>query len=88
MSTPTRRETNSPRDHPKHIRSDFYVIVPSCDDLVDIYLIPNGTIYPIWDGFKEYDIDIRIVRGITYYDGLEADIRARYPVWCSIAEEI
>lgn len=88
MSTPMKRETNSPRDHPRYFHSDFYAIVPSSGDMVDIYLIPNGTIYPIQDGFKEYDVDIRIVRGIAYYDGLEEDIRARYSVWCDIAEKI
>ena len=54
----------------------FYSIQPNEDGNVDVYLRPDDT------------GQIRVVRGVTPYDGLDDDIRARYDAWCESAETI
>lgn len=66
----------------------FYAIDERDDGTVDVYLMPDVTIYPTEDGFKEYDVRVRIVRGVVLWDGLEEDIRARFRVWCESSEVI
>ncbi len=77
--------SNSPRDHPGR---KFYEIVPTEDGTVDVYLRPEVTVYPIEDGRREYDMTVRVVRGIVPWPEIEEDIRARYDAWCKTAEEI
>ena len=50
--------------------------------------MPDVTIYPTEDGFREYDISVRIVHGVVPWDGLEEDIRARFRAWCESGEVI
>ena len=68
----------------------FYAIDEKDDGTVDVYLMPDVTvtIYPTEDGFREYDISVRIVRGVVPWDGLEEDIRARFMAWCDSGEVI
>lgn len=66
----------------------FYAINEKDDGTVDVYLMPDVTIYPTEDGFREYDISVRIVRGVVPWDGLEEDIRARFRAWCESGEVI
>ena len=66
----------------------FYAINDNGDGTVDVYLMPDVTVYPTEDGFKEYDVSVRIVRGVVPWDGLEQDIRARFMAWCESAEVI
>lgn len=75
-----------PRDHPKG--KAFYEIIPGEGGTVDVYLTPEVTVYPVEDGRREYDVRVRVVRGVAPWDGLEADIRARYEAWCESAEVI
>lgn len=76
---------NSPRDHPAR---KFYAIEPCADGTVDVYLIPSAQTYHTDVGVDEYDIDLRVVRGVVPYQGLEDDIRCRYESWCDSAEVI
>lgn len=73
------------RDAPKPRR--FYSIEENEDGTVDVYLAPNGTIYRTDEGV-EYDVDLRVVRGVEPWEGLEEDIRARYDAWCESGEVI
>lgn len=82
----TRSEANSPRDQPRNKR--FYSIEPRGDDLVDVYLAPEVTVYETDTGIREHDARVLVVRGVAYYDGMEEDIRARYDAWCESAEVI
>lgn len=75
---------NAPRDHPKK----FYEIVPTSDGTVDVFLRPEVTVYDTDTGVKEYDVRVRVVRGVVPWDGLEDDIRARFDAWCETAEVI
>lgn len=75
---------NAPRDHPKK----FYEIVPTGDGTVDVFLRPEVTVYDTDTGVKEYDVRVRVVRGVVPWDGLEDDIRARFDAWCNSAEVI
>lgn len=54
----------------------FYSVQENEDSTVDVYLRPDE------DGL------LRVVRGVTPYDGLEEDIRARYDAWRESAEQI
>lgn len=74
-----------PRDEPRG--RTFYEIIPNDDGTVDVYLAPDVTTYDA-GGIKEYDIQVRVVRGIVPYDHIEDDIRARYLAWCDSAEVI
>lgn len=79
-------DTNSPRDHPggkKH-----YTIVPCDDGLVDVYLSPDVRAYDTDLGIKEYDVSVRLVRGVVPWPEMEDDIRARYEAWCESGEVI
>lgn len=74
-----------PRDHP---RGKFYEIMPGNDGTVDVYLRPEVTAYDTNVGVKEYDVRVRVVRGVVPWDGMEDDIRARFDAWCETAEVI
>lgn len=76
--------SNAPRDHPKK----FYDIVPGNGGTVDVFLRPEVTTYDTDLGVREYDVQVRVVRGIVPWDGLEDDIRARFDAWCETAEVI
>lgn len=75
---------NAPRDHPKK----FYEIVHGSNGTVDVFLRPEVTVYDTDMGVKEYDVRVRVVRGVMPWDGLEDDIRARFDSWCESAEVI
>lgn len=75
---------NAPRDHPKK----FYEIVLGSNGTVDVFLRPEVTVYDTDTGVKEYDVRVRVVRGVVPWDGLEDDIRARFDAWCDSAEVI
>lgn len=77
---------NAPRDHPRGKR--FYEIVPGDGGTVDVFLRPEVTAYDTDTGVREYDVRVRVVRGVVPWGGLEADIRARYEAWCAVAEVI
>ena len=65
----------------------FYDILPQEDGTVDVYLNPDVTTYT--DGaVREYDVAVRVIRGVIPWDGMEEDIRARYEAWCESAEVI
>ena len=84
------RETNSPRDHPagtRVIRSDYYAIHYTDWETADVYLFPEGRVYPIEDGKREYDATMLTVRGIRVWPGMEESIRANYGAWCAIGVE-
>lgn len=76
---------NAPRDHPGR---KFYEIVPGSNGTVDVFLRPEVTVYDTDTGVKEYDVRVRVVRGIVPFPGLEDDIRARFDAWCDSAEVI
>lgn len=74
-----------PRDHP---RGKFYEIVPADGGTVDVFLRPDVTVYNTDMGVKEYDVRVRVVRGVVPWEGLEDDVRARFDAWCETAEVI
>lgn len=74
-----------PRDHP---RGKFYEIIPGDGGTVDVYLRPNVHVYDTDMGIREYDMTVRVVRGVVPWPEIEEDIRARYDAWCKTAEEI
>lgn len=76
------------REPPKRSGRRFYAIDDNGDGTADVYLMPEVTVYHTEDGFREYDVQVRIVRGVIAWDGMEADIRARYEAWCESAEVI
>lgn len=78
--------SNSPPDqlHGKK----YYTIVPRDDGLVDVYLSPDVRAYKTDLGITEYDVSVRLVRGVVPWEGLEEDIRARYYAWCESGETI
>ena len=69
-------------------RTEFYALVKQEDGTVDVYLTPDAHIYSTDAGVREYDMTVRIVRGVAPWDGLESDIRARYYAWCDSAEVV
>jgi len=76
---------NSARDHPGR---EFYCIEPQNDGTVDVYLVPAVRVYDTDMGIREYDISIKVVRGVEPWQGLEDDIRARFQAWCESGEAI
>lgn len=64
----------------------FYAIQPNEDGTVDVYLAPMICVYDTDLGVREYDITVRLVRGVVPWNGLEEDIRARYDAWCESGE--
>ena len=68
--------------------SRFFTICDNRDGTVDVFLNPTIVTYETADGFKEYDIEVKAVRGIVPWDGLEEDIRRRYDAWCESGETI
>ena len=86
------KTNGKPRDHPKTLKK-FYAIVDNGDGTVDVHLEPVITIYRTEDGFKEMDVQVRIVRGICpddpiYCGDLEAHIRAHFSAWMEIGEVV
>lgn len=85
----TSRETNSPRDHPERvhiIRSDYYSIRYLDHETADVFLFPEGRVYHLEDGKREYDVTALVVRDVHVWPGLEEDIRAHYHDWCESGE--
>ncbi len=77
-----------PRDHPSNKGHKFYAIDEQADGTVDVYLSPTVRVYDTNLGIREYDVSVRVVRGVVPWNGLEDDIRARFDAWCEIGEEI
>ena len=69
-------------------KKNFYRLSENEDGTVDVYLAPEIANYTTDEGVIEHDIDLRVVRGVEPFDGLEEDIRARYDAWCERAEII
>lgn len=80
-------ETNSPRDQPRKEKR-FYAIEPQDDGTVDVYLSPVVCVYNTALGVREFDVRVRVVRGVVPWPELENDIRQRYVSWCESGEEI
>lgn len=76
---------NNARDHPGR---KFYCIEPQDDGTVDVYLAPVLRVYKTDIGIQEYDVSVRVVRGVEPWPELEDDIRARYEAWCECGEVI
>lgn len=72
------------RDRPKK----FYHIADNADGTVDVFLQPVVTVYHTDAGIDEYDVRVRVVRGIVPWEGMEDDIRTRFDAWCEEAEVI
>lgn len=68
-------------------KRQFYLIQYEDDGTCTVFLQPDVTTYDA-EGVKEYDVKVRIVRGVIPYDGLEEDIRARFSAWCELGEEV
>lgn len=79
-----RMEDAPPEKHGRH----FYAINENEDGSVDVYLRP--VVYPeeAENGITDYDVAVLAVKGVTPYEGIEEDIRARYYDWCMSAERI
>lgn len=78
----------NPRDRPTEQDRKFYAIDEQPDGTVDVYLSPVLCEYDMGLGVREYDIRIRVVRGVIPWEGLEEDIRARFDSWCESGEII
>ena len=66
----------------------FYHITENDDGTVDVFLNPNVQTIVTVDGIRDFDIQVRVVRGVVPWPGIEDDIRARYDAWCESGEEI
>lgn len=66
----------------------FYALDPQEDGTVDVYLAPVICVYETDLGVREYDISVRIVRGVVPWPEIEDDIRARFDAWCESGEVI
>ncbi|MBR4081134.1 MAG: hypothetical protein IKK21_05060 [Clostridia bacterium] len=66
----------------------FYAIQENDDGTVDVYLSPVVCVYSTDLGVTEYDITVRVVRGVVPWPELEEDIRARFYSWWESGEEI
>lgn len=66
----------------------FYMIVPQDNGTVDVYLRPHVIPMSTSNGAVDYDVEIRVVRGVVPWDHLEDDVRRRYEAWCESAETI
>lgn len=89
MSTNPYRDTNMPRDHPEKthiIRSDYYSVRYLDHETADIFLFPEGRVYDIGDGRREYDVTALVVSGVKVWPGMEESIRAHYKAWCEAGE--
>ena len=80
---------NAPPDK----RRSFYVINPTGDGLVDVYLQPDVIPMTTPDGCTDYDISVFVVRSIDPNDArfggdLEGHIRANYDAWCESGDQI
>lgn len=73
-----------PHDHGRR----FYAIEPQMNGTVDVYIAPVICVYETDLGVREYDISVRIVRGVVPWPEIEDDIRARYDAWCESGEVI
>ena len=76
-----------PRDRPGRGKR-FYAIEDNGDGTVDVYLSPVVCTYDTGLGVREYDISVRVVRGVVPWPELEDDIRTRYDAWCETGEVI
>lgn len=77
-----------PRDHPASMSRKFYAIDVQPDGTADVYLSPVVCVYDTDLGIREYDIQVRVIRGVVPWDGMEDDIRARYDAWCASARRV
>ena len=80
---------NAPPETGRH----FYSIVPSGEDTVDVYLNPAIEPMTTEGGITDYDIAVRVVRGVNPNDpqfggDLEGHIRAHYDAWRDSGEMI
>ena len=71
----------------------FYSILPSGEGTVDVYLNPAIEPMTTEDGITDYDIAVRVVRGVNPNDpqfggDLEGHIRAHYDAWRDSGEMI
>ena len=66
----------------------FYAIQENDDGTVDVYLSPVVCVYSTDLGVTEYDITVRVVRGVVPWPELEEDIRARFYSWWESGEEV
>lgn len=66
----------------------FYSIVYNGDGTADVYLRPEVTAYQTPVGVTEYDVRVRVIRGLAPWDGMEEDIREHYSIWRASAEVI
>ena len=66
----------------------FYAIQPNEDGTVDVYLAPMICVYDTDLGVREYDITVRLVKGVVPWPEMEDDIRMRYDAWCETGEVI
>ena len=85
----TTNQANAPPREGRH----FYSIVPSGEGTVDVYLNPAIEPMTTEDGFTDYDIAVRVVRGVNPNDpqfggDLEGHIRAHYDAWRDSGEMI
>lgn len=87
MNRQQHKDGNSPRDHPTKGKR-FYSIDVREDGLVDVYLAPVVITYDTDIGIREFDISVRVVRGVEPWPELEEDVRRRYDAWCESGEEI
>ena len=55
------------------------------DGMVNVWLCREVDSYVTEDGLREYDVDVRVVRGIEKAPGLEDDIRQRWECWWDLA---
>ena len=66
----------------------FYAIQPNEDGTVDVYLAPMICVYDTDLGVREYDITVRLVKGVVPWPEMEDDIRMRFDAWCESGEVI
>lgn len=73
-----KRFGSNPRDRPPRHRR-FYAIDERQDGTADVYLLPV---------LHDCDVQVRVVRGVIPWSGIEDDIRARFDAWCECGEVI
>ena len=79
---------NRPRDHPESMGRRLYHIMENDNGTIDVFLNPRVMAYDTDIGIREFDVKVRVVRGVVPWPGIEDDIRARYEAWCESGEEI
>ena len=58
-----------------------YTIEAAPGGLCSVWLCRQIDAYTSKDGIREYDIEVRVVQGITPAPELEEDIRLRFEAW-------